>query len=63
MAVVVLPVDWCARGAEVWPADAFCAEVVDLNAFRYWRERAAVERREMQSLLPELGSPCDCGVT
>ena len=34
--------------------------VTDLNAFRYARERALVERREMGSLLPEDGGG-ECG--
>lgn len=38
------------------------AEVIDLNAFRYERERALVERRSSRSLLPDLELALrDCG--
>jgi hypothetical protein len=39
------------------------AKIVDLNAYRYARERAVTERRSSKSLLPELGPPCDVGET
>lgn len=72
--VIVLPVVRIALNPDA-PADAepkrrrrkrelppvLSAEIVDINAFRYARERAVAERRSSKSLLPDLGSPCDCG--
>lgn len=63
--VIILPVVRIETGpGESREVDYLCdrpadlpAAVTDINAFRYWRERRAVERREMTSLLP----PADCG--
>jgi len=56
--VIVLPVVRIERAPDegVVIADGVAATVTDINAFRYARARRAVERRQMQSLLP-----CDCG--
>lgn len=52
--VIILPVVRIEREGGVAPGLPFDrANTVDLNAFRYARERRAVERREMQSLLEE----------
>jgi hypothetical protein len=62
---IVLPVVRIERNAETLraPGRADLTNVVDLNAFRYSRERAVTERRSSKSLLPELGPPCDVGET
>ena len=58
--VVVLPVVRIERPDVLPPrAHALPAGVTDINAFRYARERAVVERRAARSLLPEL--PRDVG--
>jgi hypothetical protein len=49
--VVVLPVIRVERGNETWAGPTDRTEVVDLNAFRYSRERAAQERRAVSSLI------------
>jgi hypothetical protein len=61
---IVLPVVRIERKAEnagAGPRDL--TNVVDINAYRYARERAVTERRSSKSLLPELGPPCDVGET
>jgi len=59
---IVLPVVRIERAtADAGGEPADRTNVVDLNAFRYARERAVVERRSSRSLLPDLGSPSDCG--
>lgn len=50
----VLPVVTTERGSPTQRPVELPPNVTDINAFRYRRERRAVERREMTSLLPEV---------